>query len=88
MYTHLERKLKKEIEKKGGLCLKFISPGMNGVPDRIVLVGTRVYFIELKTKTGVLSVRQKYIHKILNKQGHPVIIINDEKTLNDFINAI
>lgn len=34
----IEAKLKKEVEKVGGLALKFISPGVAGVPDRIVLL--------------------------------------------------
>lgn len=44
-----ERKLKKRIEEKGGLCLKWVSPGYTGVPDRIVLLpGGRIFFVEVK----------------------------------------
>ena len=34
----IEHKLLTETRKRDGLCLKFISPGWNGVPDRIVLL--------------------------------------------------
>jgi len=45
----IERRLKNEVEKAGGLCLKFTSPGFDGVPDRIVLFPKgKITFIELK----------------------------------------
>lgn len=34
----VERHLREEAKKRNGLALKFVSPGMNGVPDRIVLM--------------------------------------------------
>lgn len=46
---HLEQILTKEVKKRGGLALKFISPGMSGVPDRLILMNCgRLAFIELK----------------------------------------
>ena len=34
----IERRLVQAAKKRGGLALKFVSPGTDGVPDRIVLV--------------------------------------------------
>ena len=34
----IEHKLLMEVKKIGGLALKFVSPGFDGVPDRIVLL--------------------------------------------------
>ena len=34
----IEHKLLTEVKKIGGLALKFVSPGYDGVPDRIVLL--------------------------------------------------
>lgn len=34
----LEAKLVHAVRSRGGLCLKWISPGASGVPDRIVLL--------------------------------------------------
>lgn len=50
----IERKLKATVEGKlGGLCLKWVSPGWSGVPDRILLLpGGRVQFAELKRPQG------------------------------------
>ena len=45
----VERKLTTEAKKRGGLAVKFVSPGLNGVPDRLVLFpGGRLAFVELK----------------------------------------
>lgn len=45
----IERKLTEAVKAEGGLALKFVCPGYDGVPDRIVLLpGARVAFIELK----------------------------------------
>ena len=58
-----EAKLVKAVRKLGGLAPKFISPGLDGVPDRLVLLpGGKMAFIELKAenrKMRPLQVRRK-----------------------------
>lgn len=58
----VERKLVTEAKKRGGFALKFVSPGLDGVPDRLVLFpGGRVAFVELKApgkKMRPLQVRR------------------------------
>lgn len=45
----IEAHLTSEVEKRGGLCIKLISPGNNGVPDRLVLLPHMCpIFVELK----------------------------------------
>ena len=45
----IEEKLTKTVKQNGGVCWKFTSPGMAGVPDRIVLMpGGRIAFVEVK----------------------------------------
>ncbi len=45
----IEQKLVKAVKAQGGLCMKFTSPGFDGVPDRLVLLPFgRIAFIELK----------------------------------------
>ena len=34
----IEQKLVRAVKMMGGLAPKFVSPGLNGVPDRIVLL--------------------------------------------------
>lgn len=45
----IEKKFTDAVRRCGGLALKFVSPGFNGVPDRLVLLhGGRIAFCELK----------------------------------------
>jgi hypothetical protein len=58
-----ERKVEKllvdGIKKLGGIAYKFVSPGNDGVPDRIcILPGGHVIFVELKTDSGKVSPMQ------------------------------
>ena len=46
---HVEQRLIKAVRHSGGLALKFVSPGFNGVPDRLLLFpGGRISFCEVK----------------------------------------
>jgi hypothetical protein len=55
--SELEEHLRTKVEAIGGVCLKWISPGTSGVPDRIVLVNGQCRFVEMKrpTKNGRMS---------------------------------
>ena len=60
----IELQLVKTVKKKGGRAVKFISPGFDGMPDRLVLLpGGRCGFVEVKApgkKMGALQrVRQE-----------------------------
>lgn len=58
----VEKYLDSEIKKLDGITRKFVSPGHDGVPDRIVRLqhwprGV-VWFVEVKTVDGKLSTAQ------------------------------
>lgn len=59
----IEKKLVQEVRLRGGLCWKFTSPGIDGVPDRLVLMPDgKIAFVELKTtgkKMRALQLRRK-----------------------------
>lgn len=45
----VEKYLRERVKAAGGRAYKFISPGNDGVPDRVVcLPGGRVFFVETK----------------------------------------
>ena len=51
--SSIERYLVNGVKKLNGMCLKFVSPGTPGVPDRIIITPDgRIIFAELKTETG------------------------------------
>ena len=62
--SQLERKLFERVKKMGGMCLKFVSPGRAGVPDRIILMPNgKIYFVEMKSLAGQTSIIQDYVFK-------------------------
>lgn len=67
----VENYLKKRVEDRGGLCIKWTSPGTTGLPDRIVLLpGGRVLFVELKRPKGSnIGPLQSYWRKVLRRLG-------------------
>lgn len=82
----IEAKLRKLVESRGGLCLKWVCPGWVGVPDRIVLLpGGRVIFVETKRpKGGRLSPMQVWWQKKLTRLGFWHEIVWNEEDLMDF----
>ena len=45
----VEKALVKAVQARGGICPKWTSPGLDGVPDRIVMLPNgRIGFVELK----------------------------------------
>lgn len=68
--SKIERRLVEGVKRLGGMCLKFVSPGTLGVPDRIIITAKgRVIFVELKTETGRLTKIQRYVIGEMQKRG-------------------
>ncbi len=87
--SKIERHLKKQIELLGGLALKFISPGLSGVPDRIVLLPQgRIIFVELKAPGKKTRPIQEYRIKMIRALGFRVEIIDSIEKVNKFIKEI
>lgn len=71
----VERYLDDQFVRRGGLTRKWVSPGHNGVPDRIGVLKGKVWFIEVKTQGGKVSPCQEREHKLLIDQGCTVRVI-------------
>ena len=58
----IEHKLVKAVKAEGGMCPKLVSPGTDGMPDRMVLLPeARIGFVEVKApgeKPRPLQVRR------------------------------
>lgn len=71
----IEKRFKSRIKglKRGVLCLKLVSPGFTGVPDRVILLpGAKVIFVELKQPGKGERKRQRYVQGLLRKLGFEV----------------
>ena len=87
--NRVERRLKTQVEKIGGKALKFISPGVTGVPDRIVLLpGGRIIFVELKAPGKNLRKIQEYRAKELRKLGFQVECLDTVEKVDLFIKEV
>ena len=87
--NRIEKRLKKEIEKLGGKALKFVSPGVSGVPDRIVLLPHgEMIFVELKAPGKKLSVIQEYRAKQYRALGFDVRCIDSTELIMDLIKEV
>lgn len=80
----IEAKLRRTVERHGGLCLKWVCPGWAGVPDRIILLpGGKVIFAETKRpKNGTLDKLQKWWQKRLHSLGFSAVVIWDEPAID------
>jgi hypothetical protein len=84
----IEQYLKKRVEDAGGLCLKFVSPGESGVPDRIVILGGETRFVEMKSPRGGLSPRQRYEIDRIRGAGGAVAVIKNRSGVDGFVAAL
>ena len=73
----IEQKLVRAVKKEGGLCLKFVSPGMDGMPDRIILMpGGRIAFVEVKAPGKKPRPLQVCRHEQLRELGFEVFVLD------------
>ncbi len=84
-----ERKLVQAVKMMGGLAPKFVSPGLDGVPDRIVLLpGGKAAFVELKSdgkKMRPLQVKRK---RQLESLGFSVYCIDSPEQIGGVLREI
>ena len=84
-----ECKLKSAVKNMGGIAFKFTAPGINGVPDRLVLLPHgKIAFIELKApgrKMRPLQVRRK---RQLERLGFLVYCIDSIDQIGGVLDAI
>jgi len=82
----IEKKLVDGVRKLGGRAYKFVSPGNDGVPDRIVVLpGRAPKFIELKIETGRLSSLQNVQINRLKDLGQDVRVLYGLEEVKRFL---
>ena len=85
----IEEKLRIESQKRGGLAMKFVSPGLVGVPDRIVVLPQgRSGFVELKApgeKPRKIQVRRM---EQLRKLGFLVYVLDYKEKIGEILDDI
>ena len=78
----IEQHLVRAVKEAGGICPKLVSPGMDGMPDRIVLLpGCRIGFVEVKAPGREPRPLQTNRHRMLRKLGFPVFVLDDPEKI-------
>ena len=85
----VERKLVQTVRKHGGLALKFVSPGLNGVPDRLLLFpGGKMAFAEVKAPGKKPRPLQEVRIAQLRGLGFRVYVVDDVEQIGGMIDEI
>ena len=85
----IERKLKTATESVGGLAPKFISPGLDGMPDRLILLpGGCMAFAEVKATGKRLQPLQVKRKRQLESLGFRVYVIDSLDQIGGVLDAI
>ena len=88
--SEVEKKLCAGVKKElRGRAFKFVSPGQNGVPDRIVLVPMgRIYFVETKAPGKKLRKLQEWVRGLIQDLGFVVLRIDTVEKVEMFIRQV
>ena len=85
----IEKKLILATKNMGGIALKFISPGLDGMPDRIVLLpGGRMGFVEVKSPGKVPRPLQEARHRMLRMLGFRAYVLDTVDQIGGILDAI
>ena len=85
----IEQKLVSAVKKRGGICLKWTSPGFAGVPDRLVfLPDGKLGMVEVKAPGKKPRPLQLSRHRLFRKLGFRVFVLDDPDQIGEILNEI
>ena len=85
----IEQHLVKAVKNSGGIAPKLVSPGFDGMPDRLVLLpGGRMAFAELKAPGRKPRPPQLRRMAQLSRLGFRVYVIDGPEQINEVLQTI
>ena len=85
----IEKKLTQMVKKAGGICPKLVSPGFDGMPDRMVLLPNgRICFVEVKAPGEKPRPLQLSRHRLLRRLGFRVYVLDDAEQIGGMLDDI
>ncbi len=85
----IEQKLVNAVKGVGGIALKFTSPGLSGVPDRLILLpDKRLAFVEVKAPGKALRPLQVKRKRQLEALGFSVYCIDHPDQIGGVLDEI
>lgn len=85
----IEKRLKDGVKKRGGIAPKWVSPGMSGVPDRLIFL-PRGKFAMAELKAPGEKPRQLQVsrHRLLRRLGFKVYVIDRKEDIEEVLDEI
>ena len=85
----IENKLVQAVKGVEGIALKLVSPGFDGMPDRLVLLpGGKLAFVEVKAVGCKPRPLQESRHGMLRRLGFKVYILDDLEQIGGILDEI
>jgi len=85
----VEAKLTKAVKAEGGMCPKLVSPGTDGMPDRLVLLPEgHMGFVEVKAPGKKPRPLQQKRHEQLRDLGYTVAVLDDLQQIPEILDEI
>ena len=85
----VEQKLVRAVKEAGGICPKWVAPGFDGMPDRIVLLPDgRMGFVEVKAPGEKPRPLQVSRHGLLRSLGYRVYVVDNPEQIGGIIDEI
>lgn len=85
----VEKALVRQVRQRGGIAFKFVSPGYDGVPDRLVLLPKgKLAFVELKAPRMKMRALQLKRKEQLEALGHLVYCLDDINQIGGVLDEI
>ncbi|HHY0069333.1 TPA: VRR-NUC domain-containing protein [Clostridioides difficile] len=85
----IEQQLVKEVKDKGGIALKIVSPGFDGMPDRLILLPNRkLAFVEVKAPGKTLRPLQEKRKRQLEALGFLVFCLDHIEQIGGILREI
>lgn len=86
--AHIEAYLRKQVERYGGMCEKFTSPGSRDVPDRIITwVNGHIDFVEIKAPGKKPRPGQIRDHDERRRRGCSVRVIDNVRAVDAYVHS-
>jgi len=85
----IEQQLVKEVKDIGGIALKIVSPGFDGMPDRLILLpGRKIAFVEVKAPGKTLRPLQEKRKRQLEALGFLVFCLDHIEQIGGILREI
>lgn len=85
----VEKKLVQAVKARSGICPKWVSPGFDGMPDRIVLLPKgKIGFVEVKSPGKKPRPLQEVRHGMLQRLGFLVFVLEEPEKIGGILDAI